>query len=209
VDRIDPNEHAVNLQKLLAHLIHNLVGVNRRLGIDAKRAQLFEDPMKSVVPGSRGPPGFTITPPEDGDSVARRIGRFTSLNCLASKRRGSACGRLVSLKHRALGISTKCGAVNLWTCRKGHKGGLCQLSRRLIDDVSAILPRAQAVSMMPSAIAALRMCCQRRVAAGTRWRMRDLQRRKFRSSSWPRQYRLADPVLFNPSIGRHRPLMPR
>ena len=87
--------------------------------------------------------------------------------------------------------------------------GLCQLSRLLIDYVSAILPRAQAVSRMPSAIAALRMCCQRRVAAGTRWRMRDLQRRKFRSSSWPRQYRLADPVLFNPSIGRHRPLMPR
>ena len=49
--------------------------------------------------------------------------------------------------------------------------GLRQLSRRLIDDVSAILPRAQAVSRMPSAIAALRMCCQRRVAAGTRWRM--------------------------------------
>jgi len=86
---------------------------------------------------------------------------------------------------------------------------LCQLSRLLIDYVSAILPRAQAVSRMPSAIAALRMCCQRRVAAGTRWRMRDRQRRKFRSSSWPRQYRLADPVLFNPSIGRHRPLMPR
>ena len=86
---------------------------------------------------------------------------------------------------------------------------LCQLSRLLIDDVSAILPRAQAVSRMPSAIAALRMCCQRRVAAGTRWRMRDRQRRKFRSSSWPQQYRLADPVLFNPSIGRHRLLMPR
>jgi hypothetical protein len=79
----------------------------------------------------------------------------------------------------------------------------------LIDYVSAILPRAQAVSRMPSAIEALRMCCQRRVAAGTCWRMRDRQRRKFRSSSWPRQYRLADPVLFNPSIGRHRPLMPR
>jgi len=99
------------------------------------------------------------------------------------------------------------------SCARGRipsrVSGLCQLSRRLIDDVSAILPRAQAVSRMPSAIAALRMCCQRRVAAGTRWRMRDLQRRKFRSSSWPRQYRLADPVLFNPSIGRHRPLMPR
>jgi len=36
----------------------------------------------------------------------------------------------------------------------------------LIDYVSAILPRAQAVSRMPSAIEALRMCCQRRVAAG-------------------------------------------
>src|SRR6266446_6647888 len=89
------------------------------------------------------------------------------------------------------------------------KIGLCQLSRLLIDYVSAILPRAQAVSRMPSAIAALRMCCQRRVAAGTCWRMRDRQRRKFRSSSWPRQYCLADRVLFNPSIGRHRPLMPR
>src|SRR6202007_107077 len=52
---------------------------------------------------------------------------------------------------------------------------LCQLSRLLIDDVSAILPRAQAVSRMPSAIAALRMCCQRRVAAETCWRMRDWQ----------------------------------
>src|SRR5262244_832820 len=91
----------------------------------------------------------------------------------------------------------------------GSARRLCQLSRRLIDDVSAILPGAQAVSRMPSAIAAPRMCCQRRVAAGTRWRMRDRQRRKFRSSSWPRQYRLGDPVLFNPSIGRHRPLMPR
>src|SRR4029077_9371586 len=48
-----------------------------------------------------------------------------------------------------------------------RQNGLCQLSRLLIDDVSAILPRAQAVSRMPSAIAALRMCCQRRVAAGT------------------------------------------
>ena len=65
----------------------------------------------------------------------------------------------------------------------GRLGWLCQLSRLLIDDVSAILPCAQAVSRMPSAIAALRMCCQRRVAAGTRWRMRDRQRRKFRSSS--------------------------
>jgi len=64
---------------------------------------------------------------------------------------------------------------------------LCQLSRLLSDDVSAILPRAQAVSRMPRAIAALRMCCQRRVAAETCWRMRDRQRRKFRSSSWPRQ----------------------
>src|ERR1700756_265864 len=54
---------------------------------------------------------------------------------------------------------------------------------------------------MPSAIAALRMCCQRRVAAGTCWRMRDRQCRKFRSSSWPRQYRLADPVLFQ---SKHR-----
>ena len=93
--------------------------------------------------------------------------------------------------------------------RRRRVSRLCQLSRLLIDDVSTILPRAQAVSRMPSAIAALRMCCQRRVAAGTRWRMRDLQRRKFRSSSWQRQYRLADPVLFSPSIGRHRPLMPR
>src|SRR5215472_10698303 len=98
------------------------------------------------------------------------------------------------------------GKIDGATCRFE---GLCQLSRLLIDDVLAILPGAQAVSRMPSAIAALRMCCQRRVAAGTGWRMRDRQRRKFRSSSWPRQYRLADPVLFNPSIGRHRPLMPR
>src|SRR5262249_242504 len=49
----------------------------------------------------------------------------------------------------------------------GSPSRLCQLSRLLIDDVSAILPRAQAVSRMPSAIAALRMCCQRRVAAAT------------------------------------------
>ena len=93
--------------------------------------------------------------------------------------------------------------------RLANEPGLCQVSRLLIDDVSTILPRAQAVSRMPSAIAVLRMCCQRRVAAGTCWRMRDRQRRKFRSSSWQRQYRLADPVLFSPSIGRHRPLMPR
>ena len=36
-----------------------------------------------------------------------------------------------------------------------------------------------------------------------------VQRRKWRSSSWHRQWRAADAVLISPSIGRHRPLMPR
>jgi hypothetical protein len=125
------------------------------------------------------------------DRVIARMAawRYSPIRILrvCSWRAGSECGRVP-------------GSTSCW---------LCQLSRLLIDYVSAILPRAQAVSRMPSTIAALRMCCQRRVAAGTCWRMRDRQRRKFRSSSWPRQYRLADPVLFNPSIGRHRPLMPR
>jgi hypothetical protein len=33
----------------------------------------------------------------------------------------------------------------------------------------------------------------------------DRQRRELRNSSWHRQYRAADAVLFSPSIGRHRP----
>jgi hypothetical protein len=65
------------------------------------------------------------------------------------------------------------GSVWWCSCKRHSTGGLCQLSRLLIEDVSPILPRAQAVSRMPSAIAALRMCCQRRVAAETCWHMRD------------------------------------
>ena len=47
------------------------------------------------------------------------------------------------------------------------------------------------------------MCCQRCVAAGTCWRIRDRQRRRLRNSSWHRQERAADAVLFSPSLGRH------
>jgi hypothetical protein len=58
---------------------------------------------------------------------------------------------------RWIGVRAGAGSTSCW---------LCELSRLLIDYVSAILPRAQAVSRMPSAIAALRMCCQRRVCRG-------------------------------------------
>jgi len=70
-------------------------------------------------------------------------------------------------------------------------------------------PVGQAASRIPRAIAIRRIWWKRRVAAGTCWHMRDRQRRKFRSSSWLRQYRLADGTLLKPSIGRHRPLMLR
>ena len=41
-DWIDPHEHSINSQKLLAHLVSNVIGVNRRLGMNAKRRQLFD-----------------------------------------------------------------------------------------------------------------------------------------------------------------------
>jgi hypothetical protein len=109
---------------------------------------------------SRPPPGATCAlgssnrsrraimhldaPPAHGDFASDRSARW--------RRRVIA---------EALSLSCRCPETNSDQCR------LCQLSRLLIDDVPAILPRAQAVSRMPSAIAALRMCCQRRVAAET------------------------------------------
>ena len=42
-NRIDPDEHAVELQKLLAHLGDHIVGIDRGLGVNAERGQRLED----------------------------------------------------------------------------------------------------------------------------------------------------------------------
>ena len=44
MEGIDPHLHAIDRQKLIAHLVDEVHVANRRLGINAKRRQLFEDP---------------------------------------------------------------------------------------------------------------------------------------------------------------------
>ena len=72
VDRIDPNQHAVAGQKLGAHLVRIIVGVNRRLSVDPERGQFLENAAIPVVVRCRGAPGLPIAAPEDRYPIAIR-----------------------------------------------------------------------------------------------------------------------------------------
>jgi hypothetical protein len=69
LDRIDPHEHPICAQELLAHLVGEGLIVDRRLGIDADGGKLLEDPVKAIVLWGRGLPGFGIATPEDRDPL--------------------------------------------------------------------------------------------------------------------------------------------
>jgi hypothetical protein len=79
MDRINPHEHAINREELLAHLVGKLLVIDRRLGMDAGRGKLLEDPVKAIVLWGSGSPGFGITAPEDCDLVGLRA-RISSVH---------------------------------------------------------------------------------------------------------------------------------
>src|SRR5947207_490344 len=72
MDWIDPYEHPINRQKLLAHLVGDVVGINRRLGVNSKSGELFEHAVIASVLRGRGSPRLAIAAPEDCDSTMFR-----------------------------------------------------------------------------------------------------------------------------------------
>jgi hypothetical protein len=54
MDRVNPDEYAVGLQKLLAHLFRERLVVNRRFGLNAPCRQFFEDAVRAIVGGRCG-----------------------------------------------------------------------------------------------------------------------------------------------------------
>ncbi len=78
MDRIDPHEHAIDRQKLLAHLVGDVLVVDRGLGIDAERRQLFEDAVKAIVLRGCGAPCLAITAPENCNSIRFSVGHIVS-----------------------------------------------------------------------------------------------------------------------------------
>jgi hypothetical protein len=79
MDWIDPHEHSINCQKLLAHLVSDVVVINRRLGVNAECCQLFEDAVKTVVLRGCGSPSLAIAAPEDRDFIVLYISHIVSL----------------------------------------------------------------------------------------------------------------------------------
>jgi hypothetical protein len=70
MDRIDPDEHPIDRQKLGAHLVGDVIGVNRWLRAEAKCFQRFEDPMITIVLSGCASPRLPITAPNNRDPVA-------------------------------------------------------------------------------------------------------------------------------------------
>ena len=69
MDRIDPHEHAVRREELLAHLVGEFLVIDRGLGVDAGRLQFFEDAMEAVVLRRCVAPGLRIAAPDDRDFI--------------------------------------------------------------------------------------------------------------------------------------------
>jgi len=67
VDRIDPDQHTIDDQQLLADLIGEFLVVDRRLRIDADRGQFLEDAMKAIVLRRCRAACFGVTTPQDRD----------------------------------------------------------------------------------------------------------------------------------------------
>src|SRR5215472_2345436 len=70
VDRIDPDEHAIGAEQLLAHLIREVFVIDGRLGTDAYRGELFENTVEAVVLWRRSFPRCEIATPKNCDFKA-------------------------------------------------------------------------------------------------------------------------------------------
>src|ERR1700730_9527680 len=62
----------------------DIVGIDRRLGVNAKRRQLFEDAVKAIILGICGSPRLAVAPPENCDPIVFHIGHVVSLEVIAT-----------------------------------------------------------------------------------------------------------------------------
>ena len=70
MDRIDPDEHPLRRQQLVAHLLGKILVENRGLGLNAARRQRREHLTKAIVCGGRGLPRRAVAAPDDRDPVS-------------------------------------------------------------------------------------------------------------------------------------------
>src|SRR6516162_4344072 len=71
--RIDPYEHPIGRQELLAHLAGEFLVVHRRLGMDADSGKLLENPGKAIILWGGGAPGLGIATPQNSNFVRVRV----------------------------------------------------------------------------------------------------------------------------------------
>jgi hypothetical protein len=101
MDRINPHEHTISRQELIAHLAGDVVIINRWLGINAKRCQLFEDAVKAIVLGSCRSPPFPVAAPENRDLLVLYVGHTILLGSLRRRvRRTSTTDGVVTRRSR-------------------------------------------------------------------------------------------------------------
>jgi hypothetical protein len=67
VDRIDPDEHAIGAQQLVANLFGEVLVIDGRLGMDADCGELFENAVKAVVLRRPSLPRLEIATPKNCD----------------------------------------------------------------------------------------------------------------------------------------------
>jgi hypothetical protein len=84
VDWVDPDEHSIDRQELFAYLIGDIVGIDRRLGVNAKRRQLFEDAVIAIILGICGSPRLAVATPENCDPIVFHIGHVVSMEVIAT-----------------------------------------------------------------------------------------------------------------------------
>src|SRR6516225_5640631 len=70
IQRINPDQHAVGLHELRAHLIDHVLGIDCRLGSNAKCLKFCKDAMVPIVVSCRCSARRSITAPENGDFVS-------------------------------------------------------------------------------------------------------------------------------------------
>ena len=79
VDRIDPDEHAIGAEQLLAYLVREFLSIDGWLGIDPDGGEFFENAVKTVVLRRRGLPRFEIATPKKCHFKAFRLGHHCIL----------------------------------------------------------------------------------------------------------------------------------
>jgi hypothetical protein len=70
LDRVDPDQHAVDRRELRANLLDHVVGIDGRLGVDAERLKFFEDAMIAIVLRRGRSAHGAVAAPENCDFLA-------------------------------------------------------------------------------------------------------------------------------------------